>query len=179
MAKDCQSGVPGKGADSCVVLMPRIGSADALCGMSGFGGFRRIAPGYTVAELLVVLSIVGVMMAIAIPRAALVLDRVTVNAAVADVQAALALARSLALAGGGSVAIHVDSTTGVVSVRRGSEALLARGVGQAHGVRLRPTRDSLAYDPRGLGLGAANLSIVIWRGAAAETVFISRLGRVR
>jgi hypothetical protein len=46
-------------------------------------------------------------------------------------------------------------------------------------VELRATRDSLAYDPYGMGRGASNLSIVIRKGAAVETVFVSRLGRIR
>jgi hypothetical protein len=57
--------------------------------------------------------------------------------------------------------------------------LHSRAIGFAHGVRLGGTRDSLTYDPRGLGRGAANLSIVVRRGTIAETVFVSRLGRVR
>jgi hypothetical protein len=60
-----------------------------------------------------------------------------------------------------------------------SVALLRRDLRSVFGVRLSASRDSMAYDARGLGLGAANLSLVIRRGAAAETVFVSRLGRVR
>jgi type IV fimbrial biogenesis protein FimT len=141
--------------------------------------FRRLDNGYTVVELLIVLTIVGIMMSIAIPRVALLLDRIAVDSAASDVQASLSLARSLALAGGAPVAVEVDSLSGGVRIRRGEERLQSRNVGQAHQVKLVPTRDSLTYDSRGLGRGAANLSIVIRRGAAAETVFISRLGRVR
>jgi prepilin-type N-terminal cleavage/methylation domain-containing protein len=141
--------------------------------------FKRLDSGYTVVELLAVLTIVGILMSIAIPRVALLLDRIAVDSAASDVHASLSLARSLALAGGVPVAVEVDSLSGVVRIRRGEESLQSRNVGQAHQVRLVPTRDSLTYDPRGLGRGAANLSIVIRRGAAVETVFISRLGRVR
>jgi hypothetical protein len=93
--------------------------------------------------------------------------------------ATLSEARALALAGNGLVALHVDTAAGTLSVRRGNEMLHSRAIGFAHGVRLGGTRDSLTYDPRGLGRGAANLSIVVRRGTIAETVFVSRLGRVR
>lgn len=130
-------------------------------------------------ELVIVLSISGLLMAIAIPRTQLLLDRITVHAAAGDVLATLSTARTLALAGNSPVAVDIDSLTGTLRIRRGSEVLLSRGIGQAHGVRVGRTRDSLTYDPRGLGRGAANLSIIIRRRAAAETVFVSRLGRAR
>ena len=134
---------------------------------------------FTVPELLIVLTILGVVMAIAIPRANASLDRVSVRSAANDVRATLNYARTLAMAGGVPVAVDVDSVLGTLRVRRGDERILTRGVGQAHGVRLGRTRDSLTYDPRGFGRGAANLSVLVRRGVSVETVFVSRLGRVR
>jgi hypothetical protein len=46
-------------------------------------------------------------------------------------------------------------------------------------VSLGTTRDSIVFDARGLGYGAANLTLVARRGSAAETLVVSRLGRVR
>jgi hypothetical protein len=37
----------------------------------------------------------------------------------------------------------------------------------------------MAFGASGLGYGAANLRVVVRRGAASETVYVSRLGRVR
>ena len=135
--------------------------------------------GYSVIELLIALMIAGVLLALAIPRAQQTLDRLVVRSAAGDVRATLALARTLAIAGQASVTVDVDSAGGVLRVRRGTEVVLTRGIGDAHGVRLGRSRDSLTYDPHGLGRGAANLSISVRRRAAAETVFVSRLGRVR
>lgn len=139
--------------------------------------FKRHA--YTLVELLLVLTIAGVVLAIAVPRAVKTLDRITVTSAAGDLHATLNFARSLALAGGSAVAVDVDSVTGTIRVRRGTEIVLSRKVGHAHGVALRATRDSMTYDPRGLGRGAANLSIIVRRGTAVESVFVSRMGRVR
>jgi prepilin-type N-terminal cleavage/methylation domain-containing protein len=138
-----------------------------------------MARGYTVLELLLVLSIAAVVLALALPRTLLVLDRVAVHAAAGDVAATLGSARTVALAGRMAVAVDVDTAGGTLRVRRGPEVLWSRNIGQAHGVGVWANRDSLAYDGRGLGLGAANLSIVIRRREAVETVFVSRLGRVR
>ena len=133
----------------------------------------------TVPELLIVITIAGIVMAIAVPKAKASLDHVSVRAAASDVRATLNYARMLAMAGGLPVAVDVDSVTGTLRVRRGDEQILKRGIGFAHGVRLAKTRDSLSYDPRGFGHGAANLSVLVRRGTSVETVFVSRLGRVR
>jgi Tfp pilus assembly protein FimT len=141
---------------------------------------RRLrGSGHTVLELLVVLTLMSIVLAIAIPRGRAMVDGVAVRAAAADVLATLDLARTLAIAANGAVAVEVDSATGTLRVRRGDQVVLTREVGSAHGVRLRPTRDSMSYNGRGLGRGAANLSIAIRRGALVETVFVSRLGRAR
>ena len=71
------------------------------------------------------------------------------------------------------------TATATLAVHRGPDTLLARALGRLHGVRLSATRDSTAYAGDGLGYGAANLRLVVRRGAAAETVTVSRLGRVR
>ena len=137
--------------------------------------FKRRSPfGYTVLELIIVLMIAGVLLAIAIPRALLSLDRMIVHSAAGDVAAILTSARALAIAGHAAVAVDIDSTSGMVRIRRGPEVVSSRSVGYAHGVFVRRNRDSLTFDAHGL-----NLSIVIRRGAAAETLFVSRLGRVR
>jgi Tfp pilus assembly protein FimT len=136
-------------------------------------------PGYTLAETLLFMVIAGIAMGIAVPRSIRVLDRIVVQSAAGDVRATLATARALAIAGASQVTVDVDSASGTLRVRRGGEILFTRGVGSAHGVRLSRTRDSLTYGSRGLGRGAANLSVIVRRGSAAETVFVSRLGRVR
>ena len=123
--------------------------------------------------------IVAAVLATALPRFQLVLDRISVHAAASDVTTILSFARTLAIAGRAPVAVDVDSASGTLRVRRGAEVVLSRSVGTLHGVKVGRTRDSLTYDPRGLGRGAANLSVILRLRAAAETVFVSRFGRVR
>src|SRR5215210_4480933 len=95
--------------------------------------------GFTLPELLIVLTTAGVVMAIAIPSAKASLDRVSVRSAASDVRATLNYARMLAMAGGIPVAVDVDSVAGTLRVRRDDERILMRGVGSAHGVRLGKT----------------------------------------
>lgn len=135
--------------------------------------------GFTLLELIVAVALAGMLMAIAVPRGRDTVDRAAVRAAAADVRATLGRARALAVAGQARVVVEVDTVSGMLRTRRGSEILLRQPVGERHDVRLARTRDSLAYDAHGMGWGASNLSIVVRRGTAAETVFVSRLGRVR
>lgn len=135
--------------------------------------------GFTLLELLVVLTVTGILLAIGLPRARLTVDRTVVRSAASDVRATLGLARTLALAGHTVIVVDVDSGEGLLRIRHGPNVLARRAVERAHGVELRATRDSLSYDPYGMGRGAANLSVILRRGLAAETVFVSRLGRIR
>jgi Tfp pilus assembly protein FimT len=134
--------------------------------------------GTTTVELLVVLVIVSLMLVLGLPRLRGILDRVAVRGAATDAMAAFATARHLAIRRGTRVAVTIDEARATIRVvTRGDTTL--RALGEIHGVRLEATRDSMAYTPVGLGYGGSNLRLVLRRGRAAESVYVSRLGRVR
>jgi Tfp pilus assembly protein FimT len=135
--------------------------------------------GISAPELVAVLTITGLLLTLALPQLSGRLDRMAVHNAAADVSSAFAIARQTAIARGRYVTVAVDSATRAVRVTMGADTLQTRHVGVVHGVDIRSNRDSLSYDPIGHGYGASNQSIFVTRGAAAETVVVSRLGRVR
>jgi hypothetical protein len=106
-----------------------------------------------------------------------------VRSASNDLASTIAFARQAALSRRRLVAIVFDTAAGVATVRSagpgGSERILRRDLGLAYGIVLRSNRDSAVYDARGLGYGVSNLTITIRRGAAADTLTLSRLGRLR
>ena len=53
--------------------------------------------------------------------------------------------------------------------------MLARRDLRTFGIRLSASRDSMAFDARGVGMGAANLSLILRRGRAADTLFFRGL----
>jgi hypothetical protein len=59
------------------------------------------------------------------------------------------------------------------------ETVRKKEIGTDHGVELSSSRGQMTYAATGMGYGAANLSVVVRRRAAVDTVFVSRLGRVR
>jgi Tfp pilus assembly protein FimT len=130
-------------------------------------------------ELVAVLALTAIILGIAIPRVREVAERAAVRGAVADVVTTLSTARQLAVSNGGAVAVSIDAGAGTIRVLRDGDTVMTRTIGTTFGVTLRSSRDSLAYDGRGLGSGAANLTFVVQRGITADTVVVSRLGRVR
>ena len=138
----------------------------------------KLRTGMSFIELLLVLVIVGILMTLALPPYIAVRARASVNSAATAAVAAFDAARALALTRGLHAAIRIDTLAGRIVVHSGIDSVLRVPLGTSWGVRLSASRDSSALAPDGLGYGAANLSLVIMRGAAADTVIVSRLGRV-
>jgi Tfp pilus assembly protein FimT len=136
-------------------------------------------PGTTLLELTVVLAILGVTTAMVVAPAARTLDRLAARGAAADVVWTLTAARHAAVLRGVAVEVTLDPGTAMAWVRDAAGGPIAtRDLGGVHGVRLAASNRTITFDARGLGWGLANSTIVLRRGAAAETVVVSRLGRV-
>jgi prepilin-type N-terminal cleavage/methylation domain-containing protein len=135
--------------------------------------------GTTLPELLLVLIVVGVLGSIAVVRVSALRDRMGVRSATAETVATFAAARRWAVTRATRTAVSIDTAGGSLTVRSYGDTVAHRLLARSHGVTLVATRDSMAYAPNGLGYGASNLSIIIRRGTVADTIAVSRLGRVR
>jgi type II secretory pathway pseudopilin PulG len=135
--------------------------------------------GATLLELVVVLVATLVALGAVLPRARTIVDHAAVQNAARDARHAFAFARRRALTLGSYVAVRIDSGGRAVTVSDDGGPMATRALGAAYGVVLSASRDSMMYTPLGLGYGGANLSLVLSRGDAAETVTVSREGRVR
>jgi type II secretory pathway pseudopilin PulG len=130
-------------------------------------------------ELVVVAAIVAVLASASIPRAARYIDRIKVAGATREIATVFATARMAAIARASFATVRVDEPRGSVTALMGRDTIMTRNVGSSFGVKLKTTRDTMAYNPVGLGYGAANLSVTVSRGNAVDTVVTSRLGRIR
>ena len=135
--------------------------------------------GMTAIEMIVVLSVLAALMGIMVPTVGRLRDGIAVRNATAETLSAFATARRSAIVRGAPVGIGLDRPPGFITVAVNGQLLLQRDLERTYGVTLSSTRDSMAYSPLGHGFGAANLSLVLARGAVAETIFVSREGRVR
>lgn len=135
--------------------------------------------GFNVIELTIVLAIIAILAAITLPRAAGFVDTLEVRGAVTETDALFSLARHVAIARGVQSSLDIDPARGVIVVRVGPDTVTKREVAIAHGVTLESTRTSITYSQTGIGYGAGNLSLIVTRNLASDTIFVSRLGRVR
>jgi prepilin-type N-terminal cleavage/methylation domain-containing protein len=135
--------------------------------------------GFTLAELLVVLAVLGVLLGIAVSRIGAAADRAATQSATAEAATVFHSARNAAIYRRSPVAVFIDTLRATLVSRVDSELLVRRDLWLSYRVQLSATRDSMAFDARGLGIGAANLSLVVRRGRFADTLFVSRLGRLR
>lgn len=133
-------------------------------------------PGRTLPEQLAVLTVTGLLLALAVAPGWPLLDRIAVATSAQEIVDLLGTARDIALARQSLTAVYFDVPGRRVLVQQGGDTL-ARTV-LSPGVALQTTRDSLAYASTGLGYGSANLRLIVSKGRAADTITISRLGRV-
>lgn len=134
---------------------------------------------FTIIELIVTVGILCILSAITVPWAGEVLDRVRVRGAVFDIESTFSGARHIAIARSAQTTIDIDTVARALYVSVGSDTLRKRDIGSEHGVQLSASRVRMSYSATGLGYGAANLSVFVRRNASADTVFVSRLGRLR
>ena len=140
--------------------------------------------GFTAIEVTVALTVIGILVGVAVPRFAALRDRALVRGAANDIASALAATRHAAVVRASRAALRLDTLSATILVQSPRalllDTLLVRPLAAVHpGVALEATRDSIAYAPTGLGYGAANATIVVRLRQARETLWVSRLGRVR
>ena len=135
--------------------------------------------GFTLLDIVAALTIISVLSAISWPRAAGFLDSLSVHGATSDAFAIFSAARTAAVTSATQTTVDIDTARTLLIVRTGSDTILKRDLGLNHQVQLSATRTSITISPNGLGYGAGNLTLVIKRGRAVDSLFVSRLGRVR
>ncbi len=140
---------------------------------------RRDVRGFTLVEQLWVLLVSGILLAVSVSGGARLLNATITRGAANDTADLLAMARDHAVATGTRTAVHFDAGAARVVVHAALDTLARLELARDRAVFLAATRDSMAYTAAGLGYGAANVRLIFTRGASADTVTVSRLGRVK
>jgi len=135
--------------------------------------------GFSLAEMLLVLAVTGILAGIALPRLSVIVDGIEVQGAAARLRAAHQRARMMAVTGGRVLVLSVEADSLTITPR-GSVATLWSESGPARSrVALEGAPRRFTFSPEGLTLGLSNATLRLHRGASTRAVVISRLGRVR
>jgi prepilin-type N-terminal cleavage/methylation domain-containing protein len=125
--------------------------------------------GFSLLELVVVLSVTGTLLAIAVPPLVRWRESAAVRQASWEVISFYHTARYAAILRATRVRLEFGPDTLKAVYEGPSDSTVALTV----------TRPVIEIAPNGLGWGAANTTLVFRRGAAADTLTTSRLGRLR
>ena len=127
---------------------------------------RHFSRGFSLIELVLVVAIIGLTTLVAVRQLSLHLDRLATRDAVRSAGALVARARDEAVALHSPMTVRVDTASATLLLRSRRTTLARTPLGDLHGVRLSTTRDSITFDVRGLGYGAANMTLIARRGSA-------------
>src|SRR3954469_17480174 len=105
----------------------------------------RARSAFSLLELTVVLAVVGVLLALAVPPFAALRNAYSVRGAMTDLAAGFSFARQSAMARRTPVALVFDTSAGVVGIRAAGTSSRHSGLSAAYGVRLAANRDSAVY----------------------------------
>lgn len=140
--------------------------------------------GFSLIELLIVIVLIGAVTSFAVPMVRRGMEARRVSGARITITTMNAKARAIAVQRSRVVRLIVNGNevrlvslhpvTGAVTV------IEQRNLYSVYGVTLSSTRDTLFYDPRGLGLQNSATTIAVSRpGGYADTVVINSLGGVQ
>ena len=144
---------------------------------------RSACLGFTFIEMMVAVVVLGVMTAIAFPRMREGMERQSVRSAADAIRVMHARARGHARQR--SQPTVIDLRDGIVAIRSinpltGTPDTLGmvQTMYDRFGVTVSATRDSLVFDGRGIGMEGSATLVYVSKGAHADTIQISALGRI-
>lgn len=137
--------------------------------------------GFTLLELLLVVTVTGLIALITVPRMSGALDGLTADYLARRLAAAHARARIAALLDTRTAFVRATAAEFAVGTVRGTDTTIvwrAAGPAAEGGLLAGPARD-VAYAPTGFPIGAANGTWTVTYRSAVRDIVVSRLGRVR
>ena len=136
--------------------------------------------GFTLLELTIALVVVVTIAGLAFPRVSTAFDQIAADRALSEVVSFYRRARLAAIWRSTAVEIEFSADTLRATFKGLTDSsFMAEPGPTVHDVRMVVSRSIIRVYPTGLGWGAANTKLVFIRGAAAESLTTSRLGRIK
>jgi len=140
-----------------------------------------MSKGFTLLELMVVIALAAILFAFWVPRAANLMDWIETERALRDVTTALAVGRNGAVLQ--STRARITLAPDTLRIDRfgaqGWEPWWRVPGPSSRGVALVASNPVVIFGPTGMGWGASNTTVILRRGSQAETITLSRVGRVK
>ncbi len=139
-----------------------------------------MAKGFTLLEVMITIVVILTITGLAFPRISSTFDQIATDRALGEVLSFYHDARLAAIWRSTAVEIEFGEDTLRATFKGLTDSLFVTAPGpQAYGVQMVVSRQRIRIYPTGIGWGAANTKLVFTRGAAAESLTTSRLGRVK
>lgn len=142
--------------------------------------------GFSFIELMVVLLMIATLVGVALPYFRNVSSKTAAREAGDAIAALQASARMSAIQRGRSTALRIPASTNkayVTAVKVTSSGIDTVGkvvdLNEQYGVTVSSTSDSIGFSPRGIGNLGSTVTIVITKGAFAESLTIAVGGRLK
>ncbi len=140
--------------------------------------------GFTIIELIIVISVLGTLMLLGYPTLAGTLEKQNVRSARDLVAQMHSRARQNAISRGTRTTLRLRSGSLLITAAHPVTGALdtvttPRDVVGNYGVAYTTTRDSLVFDPRGMGIEGSETVIVVSKAGYSQSVEISPIGRLR
>jgi prepilin-type N-terminal cleavage/methylation domain-containing protein len=137
--------------------------------------------GFTLIEVLMVITIVGVLLGVVVPRYGNISGAMRVHSAKQEIGSLLAQGRA--------TAIQLDQTVQIVRSANvvsliavsatGSTVISQQDLGSQFGVTVSASRDTVTYESRGMVTGNnAIIKFVVTNGTTRDSVCLMALGKV-
>lgn len=140
---------------------------------------------FTIIELLIVVSIIGIVAMMGLPRASKIMAANEMRSAKLEVKSALVLARSSAVQNGAFAQfVRAGNIISVTADSAGQQVLLGsvNDIFAGHKVLVTSSMTTIRFDPRGFAFGISGAPfyqvIRISRGSLSDSICVTRLGRI-
>jgi prepilin-type N-terminal cleavage/methylation domain-containing protein len=140
--------------------------------------------GFTLVEALLVVAVIGLAAALAVPAAGRLAARLALQQETTRIQLAYRQAWSLATSQHRLAILRITpDSLAIRTVRRAGDpdtllAALTPGP-RAGGVELQSPPHTAVFGPDGIGMGATNATHLLAKGGLTRKLVVSRLGRIR
>jgi prepilin-type N-terminal cleavage/methylation domain-containing protein len=137
--------------------------------------------GFTLIEVLMVVAIVGILLAVVVPKYGSIASTMNVRSAKQEMATLLAQGRATAIQTNQTVkVIRSGNVVSLIAVSGTTSTIIAQqDLGSQFGVTLSATRDSLAYDSRGMVTGnTTTLKFIVSNATTRDSVCLMALGKV-